>query len=128
MENTPASCTSSAMNTTLMNGFTSNTSRGIQIGVTHSIGIGVSDPSHLTFASSHVGSGYVNAGSQKGFFGQFNSETPSDSFQFTIRVFLGINANASFATAEGYIDAGALVGHQSGQGLNFISIDIQTTK
>lgn len=58
------------------------------------------------------------------FLGQFKGESSGDLLQFVIRVFLGINLDTGFATAEGYIHTGALECHQSGQSFHLVTGDI----
>lgn len=52
-----------SMNSTLINGLTSYTSMSIDIQMTNRFCIGISDPRHFTFSSSHIGSRYVHTGS-----------------------------------------------------------------
>ena len=84
VEHTTASSTGSAVNTSLVDGFTSNASTCVQVLVAEGVSIGVSDPGHLTFASTHVGCGYVNAGAKEGLLGQLDGKTSGDSLQLVV--------------------------------------------
>ena len=107
-----------------MDGLAGDAGRGVQVGVAHGVGVGVGDPGHLTLASTHVGGGYVDAGSQEGLLGQLNGEPTGDTFEFSIGVQFGVNANTGLAAAKGDVGTGALVGHQGCQGLDLVGADI----
>merc|ERR1719282_1646979 len=78
VEDSSASGAGSAMNTSLVDGFASDASAGVHVGVTNSIGICVSNPSHLPLASAHVRGRNINAGSQESLLGKFDGEPPGD--------------------------------------------------
>merc|ERR1711971_754604 len=84
VENTTTSGTCPAVNTTLMNRLASNTGRCIQIGITHSVGISICNPGHLTLTSTHIRSRHVNAGSKETLFGQFHGKSSGYSFKLSV--------------------------------------------
>merc|ERR1719367_1191161 len=124
MEDPPSSGRSSAMDTSLVNRFTRDTGASIHICVTNSIGISVSNPSHLSLASAHVRGRNINARSQESFLGKFDGKPPRDSLKFILAVLLGVNLDARLASSKGDVNTGALVGHQGRQGLDLVSTDV----
>merc|ERR1719300_185052 len=125
VEYSSACSRSSSMNTTLVDWFPCNASRCIHVLVSDGVRKGVSNPSHLSFSSSHVGSRNVNSGSKESLFCQLNSKSSCDSFELILTIGFGINLNTSFATSKRNIDACTLVSHQGRQSLDFISANIQ---
>merc|ERR1719420_192804 len=121
VEDSSASCTGSAVDTSLVDGFASDTGTGVHVSVPNSIGISVSNPSHRPLASAHVRGRNINARSQETFLGKFDAKPPRDSLQLILAVLLGVNLDTGLASSEGDIYTGALVGHQSRQGLDLVS-------
>ena len=113
------------VNATLMNGLSGNAGRCIHVQVAHRVGVGIGDPRHLTFSSSHVRCGNIDAGSQESFLGKLDGESAGHAFKFVVRIDFRINAKSGFASSEGYVDAGALVCHEGGQGLDLVGADVE---
>merc|ERR1719282_400059 len=105
VEDSSASGAGSAMDTSLVDGFASDASAGVHVGVTNSIGICVSNPSHLPLASAHVRGRNINTRSQETFLGKFDGESSCDPLQLILAVLLGVNLDTGLATAEGDIYA-----------------------
>merc|ERR1719282_2257712 len=105
MEDSSACGAGSAVDTSLVDGFASDASAGVHVGVPNSICISVSNPSHLPLASAHVRGRNINTRSQETFLGKFDGEPPCDPLQFILTVLLGVNLDTGLATAEGDIYA-----------------------
>merc|ERR1719430_2645814 len=121
MEDAAACGAGPAVDAALVDGLASDTGAGVQVGVSNRVGVSVSDPGHLPLACSHVRGRHVNAGSQEALLGELNGEPPGDLFKLILAVQLGVNLDASLATAEGDINTSALVGQQS---LNLVSAHV----
>merc|ERR1719205_578377 len=124
MEDTTACGAGPAVDATLVDGLASDTCAGVHICVPNGVGVSVSNPGHLPLACSHVRGGHIDAGSQEALLGELNSKPPGDLLKFILAIQLGVNLDACLATTEGDINTGALVGHQSRQGLNLVSTHI----
>merc|ERR1719282_1343691 len=124
MEDSSACGAGSAVDTSLVDGFASDASAGVHVGVPNSVGISVSNPSHLPLTSAHVWGRNINTRSKESFLGKFDGEPPCDPLQFILTVLLGVNLDTCLATSEGDVHTGALVGHQGRQGLDLISTDV----
>merc|ERR1719282_720484 len=124
VEDSSASGAGSAVDTSLVDGFASDTGTGVHVGVPNSVGVCVSNPSHLSLASAHVRGRNINTRPKKSFLGKFNGEPPGDPLQLILAVLLGVNLDTSLATSEGDIYTGALVRHQGRQGLDLVSTDV----
>lgn len=59
----------------------------------------------------------------KALFGELESESASNFLQFIVAVEAWIDFHSGLGSAEWNVDAGALEGHQSRQGLDFIDVD-----
>lgn len=125
MEDTATGGRDTTVNTALVNGFASDTGMCIDVQMTDGLGIGVSNPGHLTLASSHVGGGHIDAGANETLLGQLEGETTGDLLKLMFGILLGVDLQTSLGTAEGHIDAGALEGHQSRQSFDFITRHVQ---
>lgn len=110
-----------SVNAALVDGLASDTSVRIDVQMTDGLGIGIGNPGHLTLASAHIGCGHINAGANETLLGQLKGEATRDLLQLMLRVLLGIDLQAGLGTTEGHINAGALEGHQSRKGFDFIA-------
>merc|ERR1719282_249127 len=124
VEDSSASGAGSAVDTSLVDGFASDTGSGVHVGVPNSIGVCVSNPSHLPLTSAHIWGRNINTRSKESFLGKFDGKPPCDPLQLILAVLLGVNLDTSLASSEGDIYTGALVGHQGRQGLDLISTDV----
>jgi len=121
VEDTATGGRDATMDTALVDGLAGDTGMGIDVQVTDGLGIGVGNPGHLTLASSHVGGWDIDAGSDEALLGQLQGEAAGDLLQLVLGVLLGVDLKAGLGTAEWHIHAGALEGHQGGQGFDLIA-------
>ena len=84
--------------------------------------IRVGYPAHLSFAGAHVRGGDVEAGMNEVALGQLLREAARDFLQFVFGVISGINLQRALGTAKRNEHDGALVGHESGECLDFVLI------
>merc|ERR1719312_1058381 len=124
MEDTAACCAGPAVDATLVDGFASDAGAGVHVGEPNGVGVSVSNPGHLPLACSHVRGGHIDTRSQETLLGELNGEPPGDLLKLILAVQLGVNLDACLATAEGDINTGTLVSHQSRQGLNLVSAHV----
>ena len=79
-------------------------------------------PAHLSFAGAHVRGGDVEAGMNEVALGQLLREAARDFLQFVFGVISRINLERALGTAKRNEHDGALVGHESGECLDFVLI------
>ena len=113
------------MNSTLVDWLSSDASGRVHVQVSHRVGVGVRDPRHLALAGAHVRSWNIDAGPQESFLSKFDGETTSHPLELVVGIDLGVDAESGLSSSEGDVDAGALVGHQRGQGLDLVGADVQ---
>ena len=99
------------MDTTLVDGLTSNASMSIQVIVANSLCVGIGDPGHFSFASSHVGGRHINARSEEALLGEVQRKVSGNLFQFVFGILSRVDDDTGLGTAKGNIDDGALEGH-----------------
>ena len=112
------------MDAALVDGLAGDAGRGVEVVVAKRVGVSVGDPGHLPFAGAHVGRRHVDAGTEESLLGEFDGEAPRDPLQLAVRVQLGIDAHARLAAAKRHVDTRALVGHERGQGLHLVPVDV----
>ena len=103
---------------------TGNTSGSIEVGVPEGVSVGIGDPRHFSLSSSHVGGGHVDARSKESLLGELDGEATGDALQLVVAVVLGVDLDAGLAATEGYVNAGALVRHEGGQGLHLVGAHV----
>ena len=114
----------SSGNTTLGDEFTSATSFGVDIGLTLDVHVGVLDPGHDLLVGSHVRSEAINLGTDKALFDELHGVFTGNSLDLVLRVLLGVNLDSTLGAAEGDVGDGELEGHEGGEGLNLLQIDM----
>lgn len=110
-----------AVDAALVDGFAGDASVGVDVVVSNRLGVRVGDPAHLALAGSHVGCWHVNAWADEALLRQLQREATRNLLQFIIRVFFGVDLEASLGAAERNINASALECHQSRQSFDFIA-------
>ena len=115
---------SSTCNTTLRDEFTSAAALSVDISLTLDVHIGVLDPGHDLLVGSHVGSEAINLGTDKALFDELHGVFTSDSLNLGKRVLSWVNLDSTLGTTEGDIGDGKLEGHEGGEGLDFLKIDM----
>lgn len=103
----------SAVDAALINRFPCNTGGSVEVCVSNSVGVSISDPGHFSLSSSHVRGRHVNAGPKESLLGELDGEPPGDPLQLVVAVQLRVDLDTGLTATEGDIDTGALVGHQS---------------
>lgn len=124
VENAASGGRDTSVNAALVDGLSGDASVCVDVVVADGLGVCVGDPAHLTFASSHVWGGDVDSWSNESLLGQLEGEATSNLLQLVLGVFLGVDLDAGLGSAEWNVNAGALEGHQSRQGLDFIAADV----
>jgi hypothetical protein len=82
----------------LVDGFASNTGTGVQVLVSHGVGVGISNPGHLSLTSAHVRGRYINGGSKETLLGKLKGKTSGDTLKLVLGVGLGVNLDTSLNT------------------------------
>lgn len=109
--------------TTLRDGLSCDASCSIYV-LWVELTIGVHDPGHFPWAGSNVRRRHIDSWSDKVLLAQFHGISTGDALQLCRCKFLGVELDASFGATKGYIDDGTLEGHQSGQSLDLLQIDL----
>merc|ERR1719471_1361711 len=91
--------TGATVDSSLVDGFASDAGAGVHVRVSNCVGVGVSNPGHLSLTSPHVRSRNINSRSQETLLSQFDSKPPGDPLQLVLTVLLGINLDASLASS-----------------------------
>lgn len=112
-----------ATDTSLGDGLASDTSSGVDVlGV--ELAVGVHDPGHLAGTGSNIGSGDIDTGSDEVLLAELHGVATGDLLQLSGGELLGVELDTSLGTTEGNIDDSALEGHEGGQGLDLLKIDL----
>ena len=125
VEDASPSCRSPAMDSSLIDRFACHTGRCIEIPVADCVRKSIGYPGHLPFACAHVRRRYVNRRSQETLFSELKGKPACDLLQLVLAVQLGVDRDASFSSAKRHVNTGALVRHESREGLHFISTDVE---
>ena len=88
--------------------------------------IGIHDPGHFPRTRTIIRRRNVDTRTDKILFNQFRSISTGDLLQFIFAVFSGIDLDTTLGSSKRYINNGAFVGHQAGQGHHFILIHFIT--
>ena len=91
-------------------------------GLPHVHGVGVHHPRHGLFVGVDVGRRNVFLGADE--LDQLGGVAAGHALQFAARHVLGIADDAALGAAEGNVHYGALPGHPTGQGADFIERDV----
>lgn len=125
VEDTASGGGHAAVDTALVDWLAGDAGVGVDVGMADGLGVGVGDPGHFTLAGAHVGGGHIDAGPHEALLGQLEGEAARDLLQLVLRVLLGVDLDAGLGAAEWDIDAGALEGHEGGQGLDLVTAHVQ---
>ena len=115
---------SSTGNTTLRDEFTSAAAFGVDISLTLDVNVGVLDPGHDLLVGSHIGSEAIDLSTDKALLDELHGVLTGDSLNLGKRVLSGVNLDSTLGTTEGDIGDSKLEGHEGGEGLDFLKIDV----
>ena len=86
--------------------------------------VGIFNPGHNLLVGSEIRAKTVDLGTDKTLLCQLKSISTSDFLDFTLGVFLGVNLDTTFGTAERNISDCELEGHQGGERHDFLKVDV----
>ena len=124
IENTKPSRFSSSTDTTLPFEFSRCDCISINISMTIIGLIGRFHPTHLSFTGSEIRARHVDGCSQRVFLWKTNGISTSDSLQLFNRVVFRVYFYATFCTAVREVDDWTLDRHETGQGFNFLEVNV----
>ena len=73
---------------------------------------------------AHIRTKAVDSGTDEALLDQLHCVLSCNALKFTLRVFAGVDFDASLCAAEGHVSQCELESHQRSQGLNFLEIDV----
>ena len=86
--------------------------------------VGILDPGHNLFVGAHIGTEAINSSSNKALLDELHGVLTGDSLNLGKRVLSGVNLDSTLGTTEGDIGDSKLEGHEGGEGLDFLKIDV----
>ena len=118
---TPAGGLGASADTAKVNRFAGDTAHAADLfGVKVLVRVG--DPAHFAFTGAHVRGGDIEAGMYEVALGEFLREAARDFLKFVFGVVARIDLERALGTAKRNEHDGALVGHESGECLDFVLI------
>ena len=121
---TKSSGLSSASNTTLGDELASAAAFSVDVLLTSDVHVGVLDPGHGLLVGAHIGSKAINLSTDKALLDELHGVFTGHSLDFVLRVSSGVNLDSTLGAAEGDVSDGELEGHEGGEGLDFLEIDV----
>ena len=115
---------SSSGNTTLGDELTSAAAFSVDVLLTLDVHVGVLDPGHGLLVGTHVRSEAINLSTDKALLDELHGVLTGDSLNFSLRVLSGVNLDSALGTTEGDVGDGKLEGHEGGEGLDLLEIDV----
>lgn len=114
----------SAGNATLGDELASAAALSVDVLLALDVHVGVLDPGHGLLVGSHVGSEAINLGTDEALLDQLHSVLTGDTLDLGLRVLAGVNLDTTLGAAEGDVSDGELEGHEGGQSLDLLEIDV----
>ena len=96
----------------------------VDVGLTTDVHVGVLDPGHGLLVGSHVGTEAINLSTDEALLDELHSVLAGGSLDLSLGVLAWVNLDTSLGTTEGDIGDGKLEGHEGGQSLDFLQIDV----
>jgi hypothetical protein len=125
VENTKSGRFGTALNTSLLDIFSSAASFGVDILFTSNLLVGIFNPGHNLLVGSHIGSKAIDGSSDKALLDELHSVLAGDTFELTCGESFGVDLHSSLGSTERYISDSELEGHERGKGLDFLQIDVR---
>ena len=96
----------------------------VDVGLTTDVHVGILDPGHGLLVGSHVGTEAINLSTDEALLDELHSVLAGGSLDLSLGVLAWVNLDTSLGTTEGDVGDGKLEGHEGGQSLDFLQIDV----
>jgi hypothetical protein len=122
--NTESGGFSASLDTALLDVFSSAAALSIDVLLSLNVHVRVLDPRHDLLVGSHVGAKAIDGSTDESFLDQLHGVLAGHSLEFALRKSLGVNLDSSLGSTERNVGNGQLEGHEGGEGLDFLEIDV----